>query len=118
MASMKKNTSASDAAVDTRTTSDKGERPVVVTTAHRGVFFGFARADHQLDAPTIRIERARNCLWWEKSIGGFLGLAADGPTPICRIGARVPALTLRDVTSVAECSPEAVAKWEAAASVR
>lgn len=116
--SKKTTTSASDAAVDARTTSDKGERPVVVTTQHRGVFFGFARVDHQLDAPTIRIERARNCIYWEKAVGGFLGLAADGPTPGCRVGATVPAVTLRDVTSVAECSADAVAKWEAAPNVR
>ena len=36
-------------------------RPVIVTTAHRGVFFGYA---HQTDGETIKLDRARLCAPW------------------------------------------------------
>jgi len=35
------------------------ERPVLVTTAHRGVFFGYAS---RTDGSTISLRRARNCV--------------------------------------------------------
>ena len=86
------------------------ERAVVVTTAHRGVFFGYA-AD--IDGEVIRLRGARNCIYWSASVRGFMGLAATGPDNKCRIGPAVD-ISLRDITSVAECTPEAVAAWESA----
>lgn len=87
--------------------------PVLITTAHRGVFFG--RIDpSKRHEPIIDMIGARNCLFWHESVGGFLGLAAVGPNRQCRIGAKVPGIfTARDVTSVTDCTPEAVAAWEA-----
>lgn len=85
-------------------------RPVLVTTEYRGVFFGFA-ADTSTD--TIKLEKARNCIYWAGDVGGFLGLASSGPTKSCRIGA-VADVELRKITSVTEMSPAAVAAWEAA----
>ena len=85
------------------------ERPVLVTTAHRGVFFGYAT---ETDGPTITLVRARNCVYWSANVKGFLGLAATGPSASCRIGPAAD-ITLRDITCVAEVTPEAVAKWEA-----
>jgi hypothetical protein len=88
----------------------KKERPVMVTTAHRGVFFGYAT---ETDGPTITLTRARNCVYWSADVKGFLGLAATGPSSTCRIGPATD-ITLRDITCVAEVTPKAVAKWEAA----
>ena len=85
------------------------ERPVLVTTAHRGVFFGYAT---QTDGTTIKLARARNCLYWSADVKGFLGLAATGPSCSCRIGPAAD-IELRDVTCVAEVTPEAVERWEA-----
>lgn len=112
-------TTASAAADDARTTPrDRGCVPVVVTTDRRLVVFGWAAPGTDFTAPTIRIEGARNCLKWSKTIGGFLGLAAFGPNELCNVGARVPGgLTLRGVTSVSECTPDAVKRWEAARCV-
>lgn len=53
-----------------------GERYVMVTTEHRGVFAGFA-SDTNGDA--IKLRAGRNCIYWSSSIKGFLGLASDGP---------------------------------------
>ena len=51
------------------------ERTVLVTTAHRGVFFGYTTLnDADLDAEeTIRLTRARNCIYWPFCNRGFLG---------------------------------------------
>lgn len=88
----------------------KMERYVLVTTKHRGVFAGWAT---DTDGETIRLRQARCCLYWSADVQGFLGLAATGPTEGCRIGPKAD-IELRDITCVAECTPEARAAWEAA----
>lgn len=85
-------------------------RPVLVTTVHRGVFFGYA---NDTDGNTIALKDARNCIYWSADCKGFMGLAANGPTTGCRIGPKAD-ITVRNITSVSEVTPEAVAKWEAA----
>ena len=86
------------------------ERPVVICTQYRGVFFGYAT---DTSGDTVSLKRARMCVYWEKALRGVLGLASDGPTSGCRIGKAVDAIELRGVTAVIEVTPEAVAKWEA-----
>lgn len=85
-------------------------RPVVVTTAHRGVFFGYA---DKTDGDTIFLTRARLCVYWTADLRGFMGLAAQGPSASCRIGPAAD-IELRNITAVLSVTPEAVAKWEAA----
>ena len=84
--------------------------PVLVTTAHRGVFFGYAT---NTDGETIKLKRARLCLYWSADVKGFMGLAANGPSASCRIGPAAD-IALRNITAVLDVTPEAVAKWEAA----
>ena len=91
-------------------TNTQTERPVIVTTAHRGVFFGYAT---ETDGETIALSRSRLCLHWSADVKGFMGLAANGPTASCRIGPAAD-ITLRAITAVLEVTPEAVTKWEAA----
>ena len=86
------------------------ERPVIVTTAHRGVFFGYAT---QTEGETISLKRSRLCIYWSADVKGFMGLAANGPSASCRIGPAAD-VTLRAITAVLEVTPEAVTKWEAA----
>ena len=86
------------------------EQPVLVTTAHRGVFFGYAV---NVNGETIALERARLCLFWSSDVKGFMGLAATGPTSGCRIGPAAD-ITLRNITAVLMVTPEAVAAWERA----
>ncbi len=87
------------------------ERPVLVTTEFRGVFFGYAT---DTGGDTIKLKRARNCIYWPAGNGGFGGLASEGPAKGARIGARVDEIELRKITAVAECSAAAVEAWEAA----
>ena len=91
--------------------SPNSELPLVVTTQHRGVFFGYGQLTTD---KTIRIERARMCVSWSSDMKGVLGLANPGPNAGCRIGPAVPSITLQDVTAIMEASPEAAAKWEKA----
>jgi hypothetical protein len=87
------------------------ERPVLVTTEYRGVFFGYA---DDTSGNTITLTNARNCIYWPTSQGGFGGLASDGPQKGARIGARVSKLDLRKITSVSEVTEAATKAWEAA----
>ena len=86
-------------------------RPVLITTEFRGVFFGFAE---DTTGENVTLTNARNCIYWPSENGGFMGLASEGPHKNARIGATVSKINLRKVTSVAEVTPDAVAKWEAA----
>jgi hypothetical protein len=88
----------------------KGERAVVVTTSHRGVFFGYAT---DTTGAIINLRAARNCLYWPATQKGFIGLAANGPVSGARIGPSAD-IELRDITSVSICTPEAVVAWEKA----
>lgn len=63
------------------TTMNKGKTaqaqvPLVVTTVHKGVFFGYGTPT---DEKTIKIDRARMCVYWPSETHGVLGLAAQGP---------------------------------------
>ena len=92
----------------------KKQTAVMVTTSHRGVFFGYAAPGTDFAADKIRLSDSRMCVFWSTDCKGVLGLAATGPTASCKIGPKVPAITLRDVTSVTEVSDSAVEAWETA----
>ena len=94
---------------------------VVVTTAHRGVFFGRiaqvksngATSSRKLAPGRIELTDARCCVYWSRETRGVVGLAATGPASGSKITRAAPRVTLWGVTAVMECSPEAVTAWEA-----
>jgi hypothetical protein len=88
--------------------ANAAERAVLVTTEHKGVFFGYAT---ETKGETIDLRGARCCIYWAADVRGFMGLAASGPSKGCRIGPAVD-MEVRDITSVVECTPEAIAQWE------
>lgn len=97
------------------TTNDKGEprKAVLVTTAHKGIFFGYLASD--VAKAQITITRGRNIIYFDAATKGFMGLAENGPTPGCRIGpAVVGNSTLFDITGVFEVSDAAIPKFEEA----
>ena|ERR1041384_6706517 len=83
-------------------------RPVLVTTANRGVFFGYAS---DTSGETIKLRGARNCIYWSRECGGFMGLAANGPIGDSRVGAKAD-IEIRNITSVSEVVESAVKVWE------
>lgn len=90
----------------------KKKKAVVVTTEHRGVFFGYVENDKK--APEqIELSDVRNCVYWDSSIKGVLGLAANGPGRSCKVGPNVPKATIWKLTGIWECSADAVKQWEA-----
>ncbi len=84
------------------------ERPVIICTEHRGVFFGYAEDTTGKD---VILKRARMAIYWGTT-RGVMELAETGPTSKSRISSQAD-LDLRAVTCVMEVTPEAVAQWEA-----
>ena len=84
------------------------ERAVIVTTSHRGIFFGYA-AD--TSGNSIKLKRGRNCISWSSDLRGFVGLATVGPNKSCKVGPAAD-MEVRDITAVLEVSKEAAEKWE------
>jgi hypothetical protein len=86
------------------------ERAVIVTTEHRGVFFGYAT---DTSGDVINLRAARNCVYWSSAVKGFMGLAATGPDKQSRVGPAAD-IEVRQITSVVACTPSAVVAWESA----
>ena len=94
-----------------QTTNTSKGRPVLVTTAHRGVFFGYLIGD--VSKEKVQLANARNVTFWDAATRGFLGLAATGPTKACRVGpAAGDDSTVFDITGVFGCTDEAVKRFE------
>ena len=84
------------------------ERAVLVTTAHKGVFFGYA---NETSGNTIKLRAARLAVYWTNDMRGFMGLASLGPSKGCRIGPPAD-IELRDITAVVEVCDKAASAWE------
>lgn len=88
-------------------------RAVVVTTEHKGVFFGLVMDESK--APNqITLANVRNCVYWPESVRGFLGLAVSGPTKGSKVGPAAQVSTLYKLTGVFDCSPAAIQAWNEA----
>lgn len=85
------------------------QRPVIVCTEYRGVFFGYS-ADTTGDV--VHLTRARMAIYFGTT-RGVMELAETGPTKKSRISARAD-IEVRKVTAVFEVSAAAVDKWESA----
>lgn len=85
------------------------DRRVVVTTKHRGVFYGRLER-HERDV--VVLTQARVCVYWSAETKGFVGLAAIGPQKGSRVSPVAPRLELVDVTAVLDCTSEASELWE------
>jgi len=87
---------------------------ILITTEYRGVFFGHLREWNE-DKRIAVLDGARNVVYWENKLKGFLGLASEGPTKGCRIGPKVDGLELHKVTSrVPIQTKKAIKRFEAA----
>lgn len=83
------------------------ERPVIVTTEYRGVFFGYAT---DTSGDVIQLKRARMAIRWGTT-RGIMELAEVGPNNSSRISARAD-LEVRKITSVMEVTDAATKAWE------
>lgn len=93
--------------------SASSSRPVIVTTEHRGVFFGHLDANADITAKTLALTDARMCIVWGTT-KGLMQLCETGPTNNSKISAPADIPALHNVTAVFDVTPEAVAAFEAA----
>lgn len=85
------------------------ERPVIVCTSHRGVFYGHAS---DTSGDVIHLRGAKMAIKFGTT-KGVMQLADTGPTPQSKVSA--PAnIEVRSVTAVFEVTAAAAEKWEAA----
>ena len=83
--------------------------PMVVTTEHRGVFFGWGIPTKE---KIIILTDAQMCVYWSAEIGGVLGLASCGPSKNCRVSPAVSKITLQGITAITEATDNAVKAWQ------
>ena len=84
---------------------------VVVTTEHRGVFFGYVKSD--LSPTEITLTDARNAVYWSQSVQGVLWACGQGAEG--RLSDRASDTRTNHfgkITAVMACTTEAVAAWE------
>ena len=91
----------------------------VVTTKHRGVFFGYLSngvPEELGEGDSLEVSDMRMCVYWPANMRGILGLASKGPNSGCRITDKVDGETkLFGVTAIIPVTTKAaVKKWEAA----
>lgn len=89
--------------------SESDERALVVTTEHRGVFFGYGVPTKE---SVITLRDAQMCVYWSAEVKGVLGLSAVGPLKGSRVTPAAPSMTLQKVTAVMECTAEAEKVWK------
>lgn len=101
-------------ASDTQEEKHAGLVPVVVTTEHRGVFFGYVdQASFETHVKTVQMQSVRVVTVWTKEMHGFLGLTVIGPSGSCHVSPGCIEGKIHDVTGVWRCTPQAVKAWEA-----
>ncbi len=93
----------------TKPTAETTERPVIVCTSYRGVFFGYAK---DTSGDRIYLRQAKMAIYWGTT-RGVMQLAETGPTEKSRISAPAD-IEVRSVTAVIECAMAAEERWRRA----
>lgn len=91
-------------------TRKKSTRPVVVTTAHRGIFVGYT--DEAGNTDTITLAKARMVVYYPQETRGVVGIAARGTPQGSRVTEPADRITLRSVTAVMDATEVAAKSWE------
>lgn len=85
----------------------KKQRPVIICTEFKGVFFGYA---DDTSGDIVQLKNARMAIYWGTT-RGVMQLAETGPTPSSKISARAD-IEVRKITAVFEVKDDAVKAWE------
>jgi len=85
-------------------------KAILVTTAHRGVFYGEVPEDQDLNATTMALKNARCAIYWATK-KGVAELASDGPNDRSKIGAPADIEALHDITAVWLVTDVAKDRW-------
>lgn len=86
-------------------------RNILVTTAHRGVWFAQVPADKDLTPKTLTdLKNCRMAIYWGTT-KGLQQLCETGPTDTSKISAPADIPVLHDVTAVFDVTDNAAAIW-------
>lgn len=88
-------------------------KPVLITTAHRGVFAGLVPDDQDMAARSMPLKAAKMAIYWNTK-KGVMELAHDGPNSGSTISLPADIAMLNDITAVFEISDDAWIKWQEA----
>ena len=88
-------------------------KAVLVTTQHRGVFFGEVPEDQDMTARTMGLKNARCAIRWNTT-KGVAELAEEGPNEGSKVGASADIDALHDITAVWAVTEKAREAWMAA----
>jgi hypothetical protein len=86
-------------------------KPVLVTTAHRGVFGGLIPDDQDLTVKQMPLKDARMAIRWGTT-KGLMQLCDSGPTSSSKISAPADIPMLHDITAVFAISDKAWGTWQ------
>ena len=87
-------------------------KSILVTTAHRGVFYGEVPDEQDLTQTTMALKNARCAIYWNTKTG-VAELAELGPNSKSKIGAKADIEALHDITAVWSISDKAKEAWTA-----
>ena len=86
-------------------------RNILVTTAHRGVWFAQIAPEADLTAKTLtNLKGAKMAIYWGTT-NGIQQLCESGPTNSSKISAPADIAVLHDVTAVFDVTDIAAEKW-------
>lgn len=88
-------------------------KAILISTQHRGVFFGLVDEETDLQQRTLSLKNARCAIRWGTK-GGIAELAEQGPNASSRIGSPADIEAIHDITAVWNVTDEAREKWLAA----
>lgn len=84
---------------------------VLLTTLHRGVFFGQIDEGADLTETTLtNIKNARMAIRWHTK-NGVMELCGEGPNKNTKVGDSADIAVLHDITAVFDVTDEAAEKW-------
>jgi hypothetical protein len=89
------------------------KKAVVIFDSHRGICFGYLEKITNA-GKTVKLSGARHCFYFVEPPSGNKGvfsLGTIGPQDGSKISPRVT-VTINDVTSIVECTQDAVVQWE------
>ena len=85
-------------------------KAILVTTQHRGVFYGEVPPETDLTQRTLALQNARCAIRWNTT-NGVAELAEKGPNSDSKIGSKANIDALHDITAVWAVTDEAREKW-------
>lgn len=88
-------------------------KSILVTTQHRGVYYGEVPDDQDMNARTMALKNARCAIYWNTTTG-VAELAEIGPNSGSKIGAKADIEALHDITAVWSVTDKAKEAWVSA----